>query len=131
MHGEHYAVFIGANVSIAHQAQVHGPVLLEDDVYVGMQALVYDATLGEGVIVEPGAIVVGVTIAAGRYVPAGAVVTDQATADALPEIDGHDYPYLAIAERELAVHHKLAAANAGGHGSSASGSTAAPSGGGH
>ena len=57
-----------------------------NDVFVGMQALVFKATVGDGVVLEPGAKVVGVKIASGRYVPAGSVITKQADADALPVI---------------------------------------------
>lgn len=76
----------GRRVSLAHQSQVHGPARIDDDVFVGMQALVFKAWIGRGSVVEPGAKVVGVTVAPGRYVPAGMVLTDQAAADRLPLI---------------------------------------------
>ena len=84
--GQEYAVYIGNRVSLAHQSHVHGPAWIEDDVFVGMQALVFKAHIGTGTVVEPAAKVIGVTIPPGRYVPAGAVVTSQAIADALPRI---------------------------------------------
>ena len=84
--GKKYSVYVGERVSMAHQSQVHGPALIGSDSFIGMQALVFKATVGDGVVLEPGAKVIGVKIASGRYVPAGSVITKQADADALPEI---------------------------------------------
>ena len=84
--GRKYSVYVGDRVSMAHQSQVHGPALVGSDSFIGMQALVFKATVGDGVVLEPGAKVIGVKIASGRYVPAGSVITNQADADALPEI---------------------------------------------
>ncbi len=84
--GRDYAVFVGDRVSLAHQSHVHGPAWLEDDVFLGMQALVFKAHIGSGTVVEPGAKVIGVHVPPGRYVPAGSVVTSQAQADDLPRI---------------------------------------------
>lgn len=84
--GKRYAVHIGQRVSVAHQSHVHGPAWIEDDVFVGMQAMVFRAHVGSGVVIEPAATIIGVTIPPKRYVPAGAVITTQAAADRLPEI---------------------------------------------
>ncbi|MGE0443185.1 MAG: hypothetical protein AB7L66_10290 [Gemmatimonadales bacterium] len=84
--GREYAVYVGRRVSLAHQALVHGPARIDDNVFVGMQAMVFKAQVGEGVVIEPGAKVIGVTIPAHRYVPAGMTVTDQKEADKLPPI---------------------------------------------
>jgi carbonic anhydrase/acetyltransferase-like protein (isoleucine patch superfamily) len=89
--GRRYAVYLADRVSLAHQAQVHGPALIEEDTFVGMQAFVFQAHVGKGCVIEPGAKVLGrserITIPDGRYVMAGTVVTTQAQADALPRID--------------------------------------------
>jgi carbonic anhydrase/acetyltransferase-like protein (isoleucine patch superfamily) len=93
--GRDYAVYIGKRVSLAHQALVHGPARIDDDVFVGMQAMVFKAQIGEGVVIEPGARVIGVTVPPHRYVAAGQTVTDQKVADQLPEItDG--YPFRSL-----------------------------------
>jgi carbonic anhydrase len=84
--GRPYAVYIGKRVSLAHQSQVHGPARVDDDVFVGMQALVFKSWIGRGAVIEPGAKVIGVIVPPGHYVPAGMVLTDQKLADQLPEI---------------------------------------------
>lgn len=84
--GKKYSVYVGDRVSMAHQSQVHGPALVGNDSFIGMQALVFKATIGDGVVIKPGAKIIGVKIASGRYVPTGSVITKQADADALPEI---------------------------------------------
>lgn len=105
--GRTYAVYIGDEVSLAHQAQVHGPALIGDRVFVGMQALVFRAEIGEGTVIEPGAKVIGVKVAPGRYVPAGSVITTQVQADALPIITP-DYPYRALNDGVVHVNTQLA-----------------------
>ena len=86
--GKKYSVYVGDRVSLAHQSQVHGPAMVGNDVFVGMQSLVFKASVGDGVVIEPGAKIIGVKIAAGRYVPTGSIITKQADADALPAISG-------------------------------------------
>ncbi len=59
--GRAYAVYIGDDVSIAHQAQVHGPASVGERTFVGMQALVFRAEVGDGCVPEPRALVMAVT----------------------------------------------------------------------
>ncbi len=89
--GRKYAVYVGRRVSLAHQAQVHGPAVILDETFVGMKALVFKSVVGRRCVIEPGCILMGVTVADRRYVPAGSVVKTQAQADQLPEITD-DYP---------------------------------------
>ena len=105
--GKKYSVYIGNRVSLAHQSQVHGPALVEDDTFVGMQSLVFKSTIGKGVVIEPGAKIIGVKVAAGRYVPTGSIVTKQADADALPEIT-ESYPFREINKAVVHVNTQLA-----------------------
>ena len=49
--GQQFAVHIGEKVIVAHGAQVHGPVLIGDRVHIGLNAIVFDAKVGEGVLV--------------------------------------------------------------------------------
>ncbi len=105
--GKAYAVYMGERVSLAHQSQVHGPAWIEDDVFVGMQALVFRAHIRTGVVVEPGATIIGVTIPPGRYVPARAIVTTQDVAERLPEIT-HSYRLRDINKTNVRVNRSLA-----------------------
>ncbi|HRR40067.1 MAG TPA: carbonic anhydrase [Syntrophales bacterium] len=90
--GRKYAVYVGNRVSLAHQAQIHGPAVVLDDTFVGMKVLAFRAYVGKGCVIEPGAILMdGVRVPDGRYVPAGSVIRRQADADKLPAITP-DYP---------------------------------------
>lgn len=133
--GKKYAVYVGKGVSLAHQSQVHGPAAVGDHTFVGMQALVFKATVGKNVVIEPGAKVIGVNIAEGRYVPAGSVVTTQAQADALPVITP-EYPFATLNDGVLHVNEAFADAylhmdegGAGGEGGGATHEATKPAGG--
>jgi carbonic anhydrase/acetyltransferase-like protein (isoleucine patch superfamily) len=86
---------------------VHGPAKVGDGSFIGMQALVFKAELGMGVVVEPGAKVIGVRIMDGRYVPAGSVINKQELADKLPTIT-EDYPFRTLNEAVVHVNTQLA-----------------------
>ncbi|MHC5057573.1 MAG: carbonic anhydrase [Planctomycetota bacterium] len=109
--GAEYAVYVDVRVSLAHQAQVHGPALVGHDTFIGMQALVFNARVGGDCVIEPGAKVFGregvITIPDGRYVKVGQIVTTQAEADALPEADS-GYPYAKINRAVVGVNVQLA-----------------------
>lgn len=107
--GKKYSVYVGSRVSLAHQAQVHGPAVVLDDTFVGMKALVFKAIVGTGCVIEPGAIVMGVSVPSGRYVPVGSVVNSQEQADALPEITP-DYPLKDLNKGVVHVNTRLASA---------------------
>lgn len=107
--GVHYAVYVGKRVSLAHQAQLHGPCVVGDETFVGMNAFVFQAEVGRRCVIEPGAIVMGATVASGRYVPAGTAVRTQADADQLPRITG-DYPFARLNEGVVHVNVQLARA---------------------
>ncbi|WP_186645284.1 SulP family inorganic anion transporter [Fluviispira vulneris] len=88
--GEDWAVYIGENVSVAHQALVHGPCFIGDNSFIGFQAIVHDSIIGSHCYIGIGAIVVGVEIPAGRYVPHGMVVDSLDKVDILPQVtDAH------------------------------------------
>ena len=109
VNGAPYSVYIAERVSIEHQAQIHGPVWIEPDVWVGMQALVAGSRIGAGSVIEPRAAVLGVSIEPGRFVPAGVIVSTQDIADRLPEIT----PSYALRRRNAsAVHASRALARA-------------------
>ena len=109
VNGKKYAVYIGERVSLAHQAQVHGPAVILDDTFVGMKSLVFRSRVGKTCVIEPCSLLMGVTVADGRYVPAGSVVKTQRDADALPAITD-DYPMKHLNRGVVHVNTALAKA---------------------
>ncbi|MBN1471331.1 MAG: carbonic anhydrase [Syntrophaceae bacterium] len=105
--GKKYAVYVGKRVSLAHQVQIHGPAVVMDDTFIGMQVLIFKSIVGKNCVVEPGVILMGVKIADGHYVPAGSIVKTQADADALPVITA-DYPMKDMNKGVLHVNKALA-----------------------
>ncbi|AKB18034.1 MULTISPECIES: carbonic anhydrase [unclassified Methanosarcina] len=105
--GKKYAVYVGERVSLAHQAQVHGPAYVGNDTFIGMQVFVFKANIGNNCVLEPTSAAIGVTIPDGRYIPAGTVVTSQAEADKLPKITD-DYAYRHTNEAVVYVNVNLA-----------------------
>jgi carbonic anhydrase/acetyltransferase-like protein (isoleucine patch superfamily) len=105
--GTKYSVYVGRRVSLTHQSQVHGPARIGDDTFIGMQALVFRAEIGNHVVVEPGAKIIGVKIASGRYVPALSLITKQTEADALPRIT-ETYPYRNLNQAVIHVNTQFA-----------------------
>jgi carbonic anhydrase len=105
--GRRYAVYVGNRVSLAHQSQIHGPAVVLDDTFVGMQTLVFKSSVGRNCVIEPGALLMGVRVADHRYVPAGSVVKTQAAADALPEITA-EYPMKEMKHGVVHVNKALA-----------------------
>jgi len=104
--GKKYAVYVGERVSLAHQSQIHGPAYVGSDTFIGMQALVFKASVGDNCVLEPKSGAIGVTIPDGRYIPAGTVVTSQAEADKLPEVTD-DYAYRHTNEAVVYVNVNL------------------------
>jgi carbonic anhydrase len=105
--GEKYAVYVGENVSLAHQSQIHGPAYVGNGTFIGMQALVFKAKVGDNCVLEPKSAAIGVTIPDGRYISAGTVITSQAEADKLPNVTD-DYAYRHTNEAVVYVNTHLA-----------------------
>ncbi|MRR06913.1 MAG: carbonic anhydrase [Deltaproteobacteria bacterium] len=105
--GKKYAVYVGCRVSLAHQVQIHGPAVVLDDTFVGMQSMVFKSHIGKNCVIEPGSIVMGVTVADGRYVPAGSVIRTQEAADELPVVTD-DYPFKSLNKGVVHVNTALA-----------------------
>ena len=105
--GKKYAVYVGNRVSLAHQAQIHGPAVVMDDTFVGMKVLVFKSIVGKNCVIEPGVILMGVKVADGRFVPVGSVIKTQDEADALPLITA-DYPLKDMNKGVLHVNKALA-----------------------
>ncbi len=82
--GDEWAVYVGSNVSIAHDALVHGPCYVGDHTFIGFKAVVHDAVIGAHCYIGIGAVVVGVEVPDGRFVPHGRVIDSADAVDALP-----------------------------------------------
>lgn len=107
--GKKYAVYVGENVSLAHQAQIHGPAVVGDDTFIGMQAFVFKSHVGDNCVLEPKSAAIGVNISDGKYIPAGVVITNQTDADALKNIaDEPNYAYKTTNEAVVYVNTNLA-----------------------
>lgn len=104
-----YSVYIGENTSLAHQAQVHGPAKIGNNVFAGMQSFVYKSEIGDNVVIEPAAKVIGVKVAPNRYIPAGEIIKTQEQADKLPVIN-ENYPNKHMNEEVVEVNKELALA---------------------
>lgn len=102
-----YAVYVGKRVSLSHQVLVHGPVVIDDDTFVGMQSQILKARIGKDCVIEPKCLVMGVEIKAGRYVPAGSVIKSQEDSDRLPEITA-EYVYKSMNSEVVKVNTALA-----------------------
>ncbi len=87
--GEEWAIYIGKDVSIAHNALIHGPSYIGDHTFVGFNAVVHDSVVGAGCYIGIGAIVVGVEIPDGRFVPHGTIVDSADVVDQLPLASEH------------------------------------------
>jgi SulP family sulfate permease len=84
---QQWAVYVGKNVSLAHQALVHGPSYIGDNTFVGFKAVVHDSIIGKGCYIGIGAVVVGVQIGDEKYIPHGAIIDTPEKARLLTKID--------------------------------------------
>lgn len=102
-----YSVYVGEIVSLAHGVLIHGPAYVENNTFVGMESLVFDAKLGNDVAAGVSSTTTGgVEVADDKFVPPGSVITTQEEADALPERVGSAYEKINTAV--VHVNEKLA-----------------------
>jgi len=84
---QRFSIYIGNGVSCAHGSLIHGPSLIEDDVFIGFKAIVYNAVVGKGSFISSAAVVTaGVTLKPNSFVPPGAYIDTQAKADSLKAV---------------------------------------------
>jgi SulP family sulfate permease len=111
--GEEWAVYVGRNVSMAHDALIHGPCYIGDDTFVGFKAVVHDSVVGERCYIGIGAVVVGVEIPEGTFVPHGQIIDSPAKVKNLPPVtEAHAH----FNEDVVEVNRGLAAAYHHTHG---------------
>lgn len=78
------SIEVGERCSIAHGAVVHGPSVLGRETFVGFNAVVHDARLGDNCYVSHCALVTNVNLFDGTLVPAGRIIQSQEEALDLP-----------------------------------------------
>ena len=105
--GKKYAVYVGNRVSLAHQAQIHGPSVVLKNTFVGMKVLVFKSFIGQNCVIEPAAVLMGVKIPDGRYVETGSIIKRQNDANNLPAITD-DYPMKNMNKEVIHVNVSLA-----------------------
>lgn len=76
---------IGNETSLAHHALIRDSEI-GDFAFVGFQTQIIESTVSNGALISAGSYVEGVTIPENALLAPGTVVTDQATADALPTV---------------------------------------------
>ena len=104
---EGYAIWVGERTSLAHGSLVHGPAWIGNDTFVGMEAMVFNAKVGNNVAIGVSSTITGgVTVADNKFVPPGSVITTQEQADALPSRIGS--PYENINKGVIHVNENLA-----------------------
>jgi carbonic anhydrase/acetyltransferase-like protein (isoleucine patch superfamily) len=79
-------VHIGNGVSLAHGAVIHGPCHVENNCFVGFKSVVFNARIGEGVVIQHQALVEGVEIPYRTHVPSMAGVLTEADVHALKPV---------------------------------------------
>lgn len=85
--GRRWAIHIGSDCSLAHQALVHGPSMIGNKTFIGFKAIVHDSIVGEGCFISHGAVVVGVEIPPGKRVPSGWIVDSPEKVAQLPDAE--------------------------------------------
>lgn len=79
-----YSIYIGNRVSCAHGSLVHGPCFVGDETFIGVNAVVFNARIGNNCYIGTSAIVTNnVIIAPHKFVPPGAIIDTQEKANAL------------------------------------------------
>lgn len=82
--GREYSIHIGSRVTCAHGCIVHGPCQLGDNVFVGFNAIVFNAIVGDGSYISMSALVTGgVRVPYRSFVPPYAIIDTQTKANAL------------------------------------------------
>jgi len=106
------SVVISKGASVAHGAVVHGPCRVGPGCFVGFNSVVYDAELGDHVVIMHGALVEGTSIPDGLYVPSMTAVRceedvralEKASESALGFADSVCRTNIGLAERKNAKY---------------------------
>ncbi|MEG1254978.1 carbonate dehydratase [Clostridium sp.] len=87
VNGKTYSIYVGKESTIAHGALIHGPSIVGNKVFVGFNAIVFNAIVEDGCYIDTTAIVTGgIRLHANTYVPIGAIIDTQNKANALGKV---------------------------------------------
>lgn len=95
------SIEVGERCSIAHGAVIHGPCVLGRENFVGFNAVVHGARLGNNCFVSHCALVTDVELSDSTLVPAGMMVRSQEEAVELP----------AVGDKEKIFNNKVVSVN--------------------
>ena len=87
------SVRIGKGATLAHEAIIIGPCDVGEHCFIDFKCLVFNATLGNGVVIRHEALVEWVSIKAGREVPAMATLLTQKDVSGLNLVSGDSAAY--------------------------------------
>jgi carbonic anhydrase/acetyltransferase-like protein (isoleucine patch superfamily) len=80
-------VLVRQNTSLAHGCIIHGPCRIGKNCFIGFGSVVFDAQIGDGVIIEHLSCVEKVKILSGKVVTSGRVINNQKDAEGLKRAD--------------------------------------------
>jgi carbonic anhydrase/acetyltransferase-like protein (isoleucine patch superfamily) len=87
VNGKKYSIYVANEVTLAHGALIHGPCVVGNKVFVGFNALVFNAIVEDRCYIDVSATVTGgVRLHANSYVPIGAIIDTQEKADELEPV---------------------------------------------
>jgi carbonic anhydrase/acetyltransferase-like protein (isoleucine patch superfamily) len=98
-------VRIGKGASVAHGAVVHGPCDVGERSFIGFQSVVFNATLGSGVVLLHQSLVEGVRIPDNIHVPSMTAVRNEADLERLSPVSSE---LAAFAEKVRRMNRFLA-----------------------
>ena len=81
-----YSVWIGDNTALTHMTLIQGPAYVGNHCFIGFRSTVFNARIGDGCVVMMHVLIQDVEIPPSKYVPSGSVITTQAQADHLPDV---------------------------------------------
>jgi carbonic anhydrase len=107
VNGKKYSIYVGNEVTLAHGSLIHGPCIIGNKVFVGFNALVFNAIVEDMCYIDVSAIVTGgIRLHANSYVPTGAIIDTQEKADSLESVPQSKEDF---AEKVVKVNVELSA----------------------
>jgi carbonic anhydrase/acetyltransferase-like protein (isoleucine patch superfamily) len=88
------SVTVGPRTSIAHGVAIHGPCTIGADSFLSMRSMVYSATLEDSVWIGMGAIIMQATVQSHVKVPEGAVIRGRLDLMGLRHVSHKEQTYM-------------------------------------